>query len=82
MSSREQDIADDKAFFRNIYIFLGIIVVVFSILLYFGWADTENFLNEFNSWDCKELKNQLTNDHSQYREQLILKKLHLEDCYK
>lgn len=79
--SRAQDLADDRAFIRNIYIFITFVAVFMTITFYFAWSDQENFKNDLDSWNCEELKTELGNGYEQYKEQKILKKLHLEDCY-
>ena len=81
MNRREQDIKDDNAFFRNVIIVVFVMMTITVVMLWYGGIEWEEFKTEFESWDCGELKDELENDHPQQREQMILKKLHTEDCY-
>jgi len=82
MNEREQDIKNDNAFFIIIIIVVIAMMIITVCMLWFASIDGEEFQNEFNTWNCSELKHQLeSDDHSQYREQMILKKLHIDDCY-
>jgi len=83
MNSREQEnYNSDKAFFNSIYIVIIVVVIFMFGTLWWAYGEQEKFNNQFETWNCTDLKEQLeSDDHSQYREQMILKKLHIDDCY-
>jgi len=83
MNERErQNIKEDKEFFNTIYIVLIAMAIIMGVTLWLAYGEQEKFNNQFETWNCTDLKEQLeSDDHSQYREQMILKKLHIDDCY-